>query len=541
MEQNNQRPFSTTWEFYRRVIRRRRWWLFLPVFVCWAIVWGVSWFVPSTYRSEALILVEQQKIPEHFVVSNVASDLQIRLQSMTQQILSRTRLLKIIDEMHLYPKERSRLSPDELVDLMRKDVTINLLQSQTSGRPNELTAFRISYSGTDPTVAQRVTSTLTSFFIDEDLRERGRDAEGTTNFLDNQLQAARKQLEEQEQQVRQFNSQYQGRLPQQFQGNLQILAGLQSRLQGLNERLGRAEQQKVYLNSLISEYRALSTQIREGSADTGKDMSPPALDTELSRLKRQMSGLQAKYTDKHPDVVYLKDEIAKTELLKKQIDEDLAQAKDEDKDASSGNVGLRPDDTKSVMELESQLKANEVEIQRSTHEMQSLEQAADEYKARINETPVRGQQLADLTRDYNQSHANYESLLEKKNQSELATNLEKRQQGEQFRILDAPSLPEKPYSPDRLQLSLYSLAVGLVLGGVITAVLEGLDDRVFQETDLADIATLPLLTIIPPILTLAEQRRRSWHAWLELVGATSLAIIILGANAYTYYLTYYRV
>ena len=523
---------TISWQEYWQIVRRRRWWLVLPVIVCWSAVWTVTLFLPAVYRSESLILVEQQKVPEHYVVPNVAADLQERLQSMTQQILSRTRLRHIIDDLRLYASDRSRFGPDELVDRMRKDIKIELVE--TPNRPEELTAFRIYYSGSDPRLTQQVTSALSAFFIDENLRARERQSEDTTDFLGTQLQEARKHLEEQEAKLREFKGQHLGELPTQLTSNLQILAGLQTRLQDADERLDRAEQQKVYLNSLLSQYQALSKQIRAG--EKGSSASPPALDDELDHLKRELADLQAQYTDEHPDVIKMKEEIAKTEQLRKQIEDDLTKPKDAS--ASDDLVELRGADLRTgspVLEIRSQIKVNELEIQDRKREIKELEQSVDQYKGRLNQTPVREQQLADITRDYDQSRANYESLLAKSNQSELATNLEKRQQGEQFRIIDPPNLPLKPFWPNRLQLSLFGLGAGIVLGIAGAAVVESADDRVHQEKDLGDVARLPVLGIVPPLLTQAEKTQRSWRARAEVVAGILVTIILIGGTVFAFY------
>ena len=522
---------TLSWQEYFQIVRRRRWWLIVPVVVCWSAVWTVTLFLPAVYRSETLILVEQQKVPEHYVVPNVAADLQERLQSMTQQVLSRTRLRHIIDDLHLYAGDRSRLGPDELVDRMRKDIKIELVE--TPNRPDELTAFRIYYSGSDPHLTQQVTSALSAFFIDENLRAREKQSEDTTDFLGTQLQEARKHLEEQEAKLREFKGQHLGELPTQLTSNLQILAGSQNRLQDANERLERAEQQKVYLTSLLSQYQALSKEIRDGEKGTGA--SPPALDDELDHLKRQLADLQAQYTDEHPDVIKMKGEIAKTEQLRKQIDADLAKPKDAN---ASGDLDLRGADPRNpgpVLEIRSQIKSNELEIQDRKREIKELEENVDQYKGRLNQTPVREQQLADINRDYDQSRANYESLLAKSNQSELATNLEKRQQGEQFRIIDPPNLPIKPYWPNRLQLSLFGLGAGIVLGIGGAALVESADDRVHQEKDLGDVARLPVLGIVPPLFTASEKREHTWRTRAEVAAGIVIAMILIGGTVFAFY------
>ena len=354
-----------TWQDYLHILRRRRWMVLLPIIVCWCVVWGVCWFLPAVYRSEALILIEQQKVPEHYVVSNVAADLQERLQSMTQQVLSRTRLRRIIGDLHLYSNEWQKHSPDELVERMRKDIKIEVVD--TPNRPEELTAFRIYYSGSDPRLTQQVTSALSSFFIDENLRSREKESEDTTDFLQTQLEEARKHLEEQEAKLRDFKGQHLGELPTQLTSNLQILSGLQARLQDANERLERAEQQKVYLNSMLSQYQALSQQIRD--REKGDSGSPVALDDELDRLKQQLADLESEYTDRYPDVVKMKDEIAKTEQLRTQ--NESADTKPKDPNANGDLSEFQGNDPRTqspMLEIRSQIKSNQLEIQPSARD-----------------------------------------------------------------------------------------------------------------------------------------------------------------------------
>ena len=250
---------KTNWNKQWRVLCRRRWWLALPAFLIFALVWTVAWMLPAVYRSETLILVEQQKVPEQYVVSNVAADLQERLQSMTQQIVSRTRLLHIVDQLNLYPKQRGHLSTDELVEMMRKDIQIELVQSPSK---RELTAFKIAYLAANPTVAQQVTNQLSSLFIEENLKVRQQQAENTTDFLDSQLNDARQGLSAQEQRVKDFKIQHLGELPTQVESNVQILSGLQMRVQQETEALAHAKQQSVYLESLLSQYRSTRSEIR---------------------------------------------------------------------------------------------------------------------------------------------------------------------------------------------------------------------------------------------------------------------------------------
>jgi polysaccharide chain length determinant protein (PEP-CTERM system associated) len=524
---------------------RRRWWLILPTFIIWGAVWAISWFVPASYKSETLILVEQQKVPAQYVVPNVTSDLQDRLQSMTEQILSRTRLMRIIDQFQLYADLKSHLTLDEMVDKMRKDIKIDLVQAPgPPGRMAELTAFKIKYSSTDPQLAQKVTGQLTSLFIDENLKERAQQSESTTDFLGAQLEQARKTLTEQEQHVREFKSKNLGALPDQLGSNLNILGGLQSRLQQEMQAVNQSRQQASYLETLLDQYRAIRVGVNEGSTDLEV---PPALDGELMKLKTQLADIRSRYTERFPDYRRVKEQIAQIESMKKNMAEDLKAAaaktkKNQDSESSDhlkGGVESHPTtlaelkEMSPMVQLEGQVKQNHMELENRQKLVTQLEAQIQQYQARLNETPIKEQQLADLTRDYDQSLANYNSLLSKRNQSELATSLEKRQQGEQFRIIDPPSLPLKPYQPDRILFALGGLLAGIFVSVTATAAVELLDGRVFHESDFKDLVNAPVLAEIPPLPTALENVSRVRRLRLEWAGALVMLLIMAGGFAVT--------
>ena len=523
------------WDQYWATLRRRRWWLILPIFLGWAAVWAVSWFLPVSYKSETLILVEQQQVPEQYVVPNLTNNIQERLQSMTQQILSRTRLLRIIDQYHLYADQKSRLSPDEIVDNMRADVQIDLVQAP--GRREDLTAFKISYSTKNPQLAQQVTNQLTSLFIDENIHARQQQSESTTSFLDSQMEDARKALSGQEQRVREFKSQHLGQLPTQLQSNVQILSGLQARLQGELEALNQSKQQNLYLESLLTQYRSIRESLHKGS-DANREL-PPALDQELARLKTQLADVQAHYTERSPDYRKLKDQIGRVEKMKQQMgtqqDSGSSPSRKDINDSDSATDYKDLKDMTPMLELQSQLMANKLDIDNRHKLITRLETQIQDYQALINQMPVREQQLADLTRDYDQSRANYESLLAKRNQSELATNLEKRQQGEQFRIIDPPSFPEKPYKPDRMLLSLAGLFAGTLLGIGATAAAELFDDRIRGEQNLSELVTARVLTEIPPLPTALEKLHLKRRMIFEWLGASGMLLVTVAGFLVTYY------
>jgi polysaccharide biosynthesis transport protein len=521
---------KTDWRKHWRVLCRRRWWLALPAFGIWMAVWALAWFLPAVYRSETVILVEQQKVPEQYVIPNVSADLQDRLQNMTQQILSRTRLLNIMEDFNLYPALRARVTGDEMVERMRKDIQVELVQAVN--RSGNLSAFKVAYLSNDPVLAQKVTAQLTSLFINENLRTRQEQSAQTTQFLVAQLEDAGRGLAEQEAKVKEFKSQYLGQLPEQVQSNVQILAGLQAQLQQETDLLGRAKQQSVYLETLRTQWSSLETTLSSGSTAG----SPAALDQELARLRAQLADLSSHYTERHPDVRKLKDQIAKTERMKQQMEAQLAAAPP----SGATQGATRPSSPADVqalssrMEMESQIKANKVEIENRQRAIQELQKSIGGYQARLNMTPVREQQMAGLTRNYEQSRKNYEQLLAKRDQSGMATDLEKQQQGEQFRVLDPPNLPQKPFSPDRLKLDLIGLAAGLFVGAFVLAGAEIADDRIYSKEELNTIVSAPVLAEIPPLTTAVEEGQQVRIEWLQRGILSVMAMLMAAGFASTY-------
>jgi len=500
--------------------KRRHLYFLIPLFFGWVVVWGASWVIPSVYRSGTLILVEQPTMPKEYVKPNVSDDLQERLQSITQQILSRTRLLQIIDQGKLYGQLKT---PDDKVERMRKDIEIELVRDAH----NNITSFNIYYSARDPHLAQQVTSQLTNLFINENVEVRQQLSEDTTAFLQTQLETA-----QQEEKIREFKGQHIGEMPTQQQSNLAILGGLQTQLQSAEDGLNTAKQQRLYLQTLVNQYKTL-----QGTVSTGGDVpeSLPAIDKELERLKSQLAELRSRYTERHPDIRKLKEQIAQTEKTRGSLLADL----------SAKNAAASTDDPKThnptdfspnspLMQLQSQLHANQLEIDNRERAIAGLKISIGEYQARLNQEPVREQQLADLTRGYDQSKANYDELLKKKNESEMATSMERLQQGERFRVLDPAGLPLKPNYPNRLKFCGMGLGVGLMLGLVVAGGFEFMDDRLHSEKEIKDLLPVGIMVEIPEVLNFSDQEKAKKKVWLGWATAAVVAITILAGSAFSY-------
>jgi polysaccharide biosynthesis transport protein len=520
-------PNPIRWQDYWAKAVRRRWWLMGPLFVCGFVAFGLAHYWPEQYRSEALILVEQQKVPEHYVTPNVVTDLQDRLQTMTQQILSRTRLQKLIEESNLYPDLRQRMNSDEIVDKMRAGIGIELVQAPK--RQDELTAFRISFSYGSAQVAQQVTNELTSLFIDENLQARGQQSVNTTTFLENQLEQARQDLEQQEQRLREYKIRFIGELPEQEQSMLQTLGSLQAQLDANTAATQRADQQRIYLESMRSEYQAMQESL--GSA-SGNTVAPPIAiaDATIRDLKKQLTDLEAKYTSRHPDVDKLKDQIAGWEESRKLLEEKPVSVPPTEASASQTS---RPSSVP-LAEVDSQLKVTQLQIDDYQEANKKLRARMDDLESRLNLTPLREQQLAEVTRNYENSRQNYQSLLQKKLQSELATNLEKRQQGEQFRIIDPPNLPLKPTEPNRLKIISVGWALGLCLGLGLTAMQELTDETIHNERTLLQSVPIPVLVHVPVLHSHRERLGTQLRRLSEATATVFLVAVSVAMGIYTY-------
>jgi polysaccharide biosynthesis transport protein len=515
---------------YLGIVRRRHLLFLIPLFVGWTVVWGVSWVLPQRYLSTTLILVEQPTMPKDYVTPNVSDDLQQRMQSITQQILSRTRLLRIIDQFNLYAHLHSQLSPDQKVGIMRKDIGIELVKDG-----NQITAFNVSYSSRDPRVAQEVTSELTNLFINENLEVRQRQSEDTTQFLEGRLETARKTLADQEEKIREFKAQHVGELPAQVGSNLQILAGLQSQLQTEEDALNTAKQQRVYLETLVNQYRSLqNTPKTAGGAPT---VGLPAIDAELDKLRAQLADLSSHYTDRHPDVRKLKQQIAETEKTRDRIIADLKVKNSAPADpdaATTQDPSAMSDASSPMVQLQGQLQSNRVEVANRERAVADLKSKVVDYQARLNQEPVREQQLSDLTRGYDQSKVNYDELLKKKNDSAMATSMELLQQGERFRIIDPPSLPVKPDFPNRLKFCGIGLGIGLALGVVVAGTFEMMDDRVYDEKELQKLLPVAVISEIPSLEVPADLQRERRRLWLGWATAAFVSATILVGSALSY-------
>lgn len=512
-----------------RVLVRRRWLILLTSVAVTLAAIAVLMYLPNKYTSEATIFAVQQQIPERYVVPTANTDASQALEALVQEVLSRPRLLGVIDELGLYAEQQG-LRPDELIELIRKDLTVKPLDRLLS--KGDVYAFSVSFTSKSPDLAYRVTQKLTDLFIQQNLQMRTNQAENTSEFLEEQIETARQELQAREQRLRDFKMSYLGQLPEQQQGNLGILASLQSQLNSVMTNQGQARQQRLYLESLLSEYESRSQRPTPVRSSTGEIVSPLQLaEKDLAQLQAEKHNLLTKYTPMHPDVQKKDREIQLQRDLVAQLR--AAPPAPAPKPVPADQSVRDSEYSMPIAQIRSQLRANSMELENLSAKEKQLRADIDMYQGRINMAPVREQQLASMQRDYDLLKSHYSDLLKKGQESQLATDLEKRQEGQQFRLADPPNLPTLPTSPQRFKLSLIALGGGLGLGLALAFMLELMNATFHREDDLKKLG-LPIVISIPMILTRKERVRRVWMRLLEGGGALALVLVMVATEYYIY-------
>jgi succinoglycan biosynthesis transport protein ExoP len=512
------------------IVFRGRWWILLTATAISFATVAVLYQIPNRYTSVATLIVVPQQVPARYVTPTTETSIADALPAMTQDVLSRARLLELIDEFGLYAAERKRLTQDEVIEHMRKYIDINPADP-TSG--HNINSFNISFVAEQAVLAQKVTSKLTSFFIQANLKTREDQAANTANFLKAQLEKAKNKLTAQEGRVRDFKAQYLGELPEQQQGNLAIFNGAQLQLQNLETSLDRAQQQRVYLQSLISGYQRLAARGEPvpgvTATDSSRLQSPlQVAQNDLAKLKVEKTRLLSTYGPAYPDVRAIEREISTQtnliESLRTTGSVSAGDAHEPDRTLAATVPASVPADDNSITQLKSQLEANRLDIENITKYEAQEKVVISQYQNRLNLTPVREQQLSDILRDYDLSKQDYADLLGKSQQSQLAMSLEKQQGGEQFRLVEPPSLPDRPSSPKRVKLSLMAAGGGLFLGFAVAFFADWVRPTFHTAREISERFGAPLVVDLPVVLLRSERRLRRWKKTLELVGCSVLLL-----------------
>lgn len=504
---NNELLGQLQFRDYVQIAQRRKWWIILTTIIIAVASFVVIWRLPNIYRSETVILVDPQKVPDNYVASTVTSSIADRLSTLQQEVMSPTRLKRVIDNMGLYPELRGKVGDQEIVAKMQKAILVEVVTQ--GGRT--LSAFRVAFQGKNPVEVAQVANQLAAMFIGENLKTREQQSYGTAEFLENELQKTKKDLEDKEKELGDIKSKYILDLPDSKQYHLEALATLRGQLRASQDKLDRAQQEKSYLQSL-----SVSTAPTLDLDTSGPGMSP--YQNQIQKLEATLSELRSRYGPNHPDVRKIQAQLSglKEKSAAEQKDEPVIEAP---------AVPLKRTLKNPV--IESQLQKLNDTVQSETKQQNQLTEQINFHVSKLERVPVFEQRIAGLMRDYDSLRAHYASLNDKKLSAEMSNNLENRQKGERFVILDPAQVPDRPAAPNRMLLAFGALIGGLIGGAALAMLRELSDESVRSESEAAKILGKPVLAGVPAI----ADGKKSGFLFIRGVGAviaTSIASVFLG-------------
>jgi len=475
------RQMST--EEFLTLLLRRRWLLLLTAVLGGAAGFLLAVVIPPQYTSHTMVLVEEPVVPDSYVKPVVSEDVNQRLASMQGQILSRTRLQGLVEKFAPFKNEAGRVPTEVMIERLRKSIKVAPLNPMPGTSSHELPGFTVDVTLGDAHLAQAICTEITSMFMNQNIQLRQKQAEDTTEFLAKQLEEAKAKLDEQDAKLAAFQSKHMGALPEDEKTNVTLLAGTTTQLEAVTQSLNQARQQKAFVESLLNQQLA-------GLRATSSGQTSQSLEQQLSEMKNQLVELQKKYTDKHPEVIQLKHAIAQ---LEKQIE--AKPARDQSATAEQ-KLAISVPETPQIQQDRAQLRQLEISINQKVKEQEDLQKQIRVLQGRIELSPVIQQEFKALTRDYQTALNFYNDLLKKRNESQMATTLENQQQAEKFRVLDPPSMPERPSFPNRQLFTLGGICAGLALGVSIVHLSEARDKSIRTQRDVEIYLGVPTLALI---------------------------------------------
>jgi polysaccharide chain length determinant protein (PEP-CTERM system associated) len=525
MDMTTEKSFNI--QEYLEIGLRRKWYIIIPLVICVLGSFGVYKYLPKVYKATTLILVQPQKVPEAFVQSTITESVTDRLSAVRQEIFSRTKLEVVIQELNLYPNLINRVPMEDLVERMRNAITVEVQRFPGRSQPRSRSeqgqqAFSISFEGGDSRKVMMVTNKIASLFIEENLRGREMQAEGTSAFLNKELENMENQLRKKEEVIQAYKGRHIGNLPQQLEANLRILERLQQQTRTTSENKRAAEDRSIALQNQIEELRKREPSGSPEESQRGSVLRPGTergsedpLITQWNNLNRDLNNAQSKYTGNHPDVIELQRKIANLEPKVKGLLEKQGASRGDQSTTLQGEINVRNlitpnaalETERTLTRYKEQYNQAVLEVKRLQEEEKSLKEQIALYQKRIEDTPKREQELTLLSRDYDDIKKNYQSLLEKNMKAQMAENLERKQQGEQFRVLDPARLPVIPVKPDRNKILLMGGAIGLIAGLGLAWLRESMDQSFHTVSDIENYLEIPVLATIPNLNKGMKERK----------------------------------
>jgi uncharacterized protein involved in exopolysaccharide biosynthesis len=483
-----------TMDDYLAMLRRRLKVILIPALLAPLAGYGISYAFSPKFTSQSTVLVEGQKVPDSLVQSVITSDFTQRIQTLSQQVLSPSRLRPVIqslalvkpdDENKLIDDIQHNMSVEPVITSMSAAGIAGAKKKKASGSDVPLPGFNVNYTDSDPGRAQKICNAMALLIVDENLRSRAEAAKGTTDFLSRQVEDAKRAIDEQDSKLATFKKQYLGQLPGDADNNMRMLMSLNTQLDATTQTLARAQQDKAYTESMLAQQTA-------AWKSSQSNTNPQTLEQQLTQLQTQLLQLQGRYTDDHPDVIKTKADIAEVQKRLKEINN--AAAASTGTDSSDKASASEPPE---IRQLRLQIHQYQSVIEQATVDQKRLQSQIGVYQSRTAMSPSVEEQYKLLTRDNDNAQQFYKDLLTKKSSAELGTSMENQQQGEQMHILVGAGLPESPSFPNRPLFAAGGLGAGLLFGLLIAIFLEFSDTSIRTEKDAATVMDLPLLISVP--------------------------------------------
>lgn len=536
----------------------------IPMMITAAVLFGIAALValvlPPVYRSTATILIEEQEIPQDLVRSTISSYADQRIQVISQQVMTRANLMQIVDKYELYPRQRKTDTTEEILERMRKDIKLDLVTSDVTDRRNgnkttATIAFTLSFDSDVPNKAQRVANELTSLYLNENVQLRQQKAAETSTFLSEEADRLTKHLAEIDARLSTFKTRNSGRLPELAQLNMSMRDRTDSEILDLDRQLGALEEKRFYLESQLALVKP-NTPILSIS---GERIPDP--DERLKSLKAQFAGLSGVYSNSHPDMVRMRQQIEALEretgaandtteeqkqlvklrgdlaVLRDRYAEDhpdvtklkarvsALEARIAEKPAESSSAVERKPENPAYLSFQAQLESLKAEGRALQKQREELKKRMSMLESRIEQTPEVEREYLDLTRDRENSISRYHEIKAKLMEAEIAQQLEKGRKSERFSLIDPPELPEKPRSPNRPAILLIGLVLALGGGAGCVGAMETFDKSVRNQRELSSLLVAPVLSVIPHIVNRDDRRSASQRTW------TMRATVVVGAIA----------
>lgn len=531
-------------EDYLDIVQRNKSWLAGPAFAGLVIAVVVAFLWPDTYVSEATIQVTPPQVPQHLVPSNVNVEISQRVSAMASNILSRPTLTNIIQTYNLYPRERARLPMEDIIEQMRtRDIRISPVTRLATASRDRASVFRISFAYENRFLAQKVTADLAGRFIEENIRARSSQSAQTTEFLKDQLQQAKQELDAWENKLADFRVRNSGRLPDQLDRNLNAIRAFETQLAGINDAINRLAQDKLMLESqirIIRDQVAAITPSREVAEAPVRRERLVEIERQIVAIETALAGLRERYRDSHPDVQRLDRQLAGLRKQRESLLSEEPAAKSEEPRQRM----LSPEELKNlraaeaaIARLQSQIEAKNLEMEAKIKEQQNFQRLIKQYQSYIETSPLVEREYAELTRNRDLARARYEDLSKRAAASEMATDLVARGQADRLELLEPASLPERPARPNRPLIIFAGLAAGLVLGFFIVGAREMKDTSLKTLKDVRAYTKLAILGTVPLLENDLVVRRKRRLAWLAWSAASLLGIAAMAGSVLYYYST----